>query len=57
MAPYKVVDLSPKFLVVDLEKQLLPSSFAHAVHHLLDHDFDLSGFDARYRNDETGASA
>ena len=57
MARYKVVDLSPKFLVVDLEKQLLPGSFAHAVHHLLEHDFDLSGFDARYRNDETGASA
>ena len=57
MARYKVVDLSPKFLVVDLEKQLLPGSFAHAVHHLLEHDFDLSGFDTRYRNDETGASA
>ena len=57
MARYKVVDLSPRFLAVDLEKQLLPGSFAHAVHHLLDHDFDLSGFDTRYRNDETGATA
>ena len=36
------------------EKQLLPGSFAHAVHHLLENDFDLSGFDARYRNDDTG---
>lgn len=57
MARYKTVDLSPRFLAVDLEKQLLPGSFAHAVHHLLDHDFDLSGFDTRYRNDDTGASA
>ena len=57
MARYKVVDLSPRFLAVDLEKQLLPGSFAHAVHHLLDHDFDLSSFDARYRNDDTGAAA
>ena len=57
MARYKVVDLSPKFLVVDLEKQLLPGSFAHAVHHLLEHDFDLSGFDTRCRNDEIGACA
>jgi transposase len=57
MARYKVVDLSPRFLAVDLEKQLLPGSFAHAVHHLLDHDFDLSGFDVRYRNDATGATA
>ena len=48
MARYKLVDLSPRFLAVDLEKQLLPGSFAHAVHHLLDHDFDLSVFDARY---------
>ena len=57
MARYKVVDLSPKFLAVDLEKQLLPGSFAHAVHHLLEHDFDLSGFDTRCRNDEIGACA
>ena len=57
MARYKTIDLSPRFLAVDLEKQLLPGSFAHAVHHLLDHDFDLSGFDVRYRNDGTGASA
>jgi len=57
MARYKAIDLSPRFLAVDLEKQLLPGSFAHAVHHLLDHDFDLSSFDARYRNDDTGASA
>lgn len=57
MARYKAVDLSPRFLAVDLEKQLLPGSFAHAVHHLLENDFDLSGFDVRYRNDETGAPA
>ena len=57
MARYKAIDLSPRFLAVDLEKQLLPGSFAHAVHHLLDHDFDLSSFDARYRNDNTGATA
>ena len=57
MARYKTIDLSPRFLAVDLEKQLLPVSFSHAVHHLLEHDFDLSGFATRYRNDETGASA
>lgn len=34
---------------MDLEKQLLPGSFEHAVHHLLDHEFDLSRFDTRYR--------
>ena len=40
MARYKVVDLSPRFLAVDLEKQLLPCSLAHAVHYLLEHDVD-----------------
>jgi hypothetical protein len=29
----------------------------HALNHLLDHEIDLSGFDAHFRNDETGASA
>ena len=57
MARYKTIDLGQRFLAVDLEKQLLPGSFAHAVHHLLDHDFYPSGFDARYGNDDTGASA
>lgn len=57
MARYKHIDTQPRLLVVDLERQLLPGSFAHAVHHLLDHDFDLSGFDARYRNDTNGAPA
>jgi len=57
MARYKAIDLSPRFLAIDLQKQLLPGSIAHAIHHLLNHDFDLSGFDARYRNDDTGASA
>lgn len=57
MARYKAIDTSPRFLAVNLERQLLPGSFEHAVHHLLDHEFDLSLFDARYRNDQSGASA
>ena len=51
MARYKYIDTSPRFLAVDLHKQLLPGLLARAVDHLLDHDFDLSGSDARYRND------
>ncbi|MEY4591162.1 MAG: hypothetical protein RIR18_57 [Pseudomonadota bacterium] len=57
MARYKAIDTSPRFLAVDLEKQLLPGSFEYAVHHLLDREFDLSLFDSRYRNDQSGASA
>ena len=57
MARYKHIDTSPRFLAVDLTRQLLPGTFEHALNHLLDHEVDLSGFDARYCNDETGASA
>jgi transposase len=57
MARYKHIDTQPKFLPVDLARQLLPGTFEHAVHHLLEHAIDLSAFDARFRNDETGAPA
>ena len=45
MAHYKAIDTSPRFLAVDLEKQLLPGSFEYAVHHLLEREFDLPIFD------------
>ena len=57
MARYKPIDTSPRFIAVDLERQLLPGTFEHALNYLIDHEIDLSGFDARYKNDETGASA
>lgn len=57
MARYKPIDTSPRFIAVDLERQLLPGSFEYALDHLIDHELDLSGFDARYRNDLTGAPA
>lgn len=57
MARYKHIDTNPRFLPVDLARQLLPGTFEHALNHLLDHEMDLSSFDARFRNDDTGASA
>ena len=57
MARYKHIDTRPRFLAVDLSKQLLPGSFEHALNHLIDHKLDLSSFDSRYKNDETGATA
>lgn len=57
MARYKHIDTSPRFIAVDLERQLLPGSFEHALNHLIDHELDLTGFDARYRNDLNGAPA
>jgi transposase len=57
MARYKYIDTSPRFLPVDLSQQLISGTFEHAVHHLLTGEIDLSGFDARFRNDATGAPA
>jgi transposase len=57
MARYKPIDTNPRFLPVDLARQLLPGTFEHALNHLLDHELDLAHFDARFRNDETGAPA
>jgi transposase len=57
MARYKPVDTQPKFVAIDLAAQLLPGTFEHALHHLLEQAIDLTPFDARYRNDTTGAPA
>lgn len=57
MARYKHIDTNPKLLPVDLARQLLPGTFEHALNHLLDGPIDLSSFDARFRNDDTGAPA
>jgi len=57
MARYKYIDTQPKLIPVDLAAQLLPGTFEHALNHLLDHAVDLSYFDARFRNDTTGAPA
>jgi transposase len=57
MARFKPIDTSPRFIAVDLTSQLLPGTFEHALNHLLDHEIDLSGLDARYANDATGAPA
>ena len=57
MARYKTIDTSPRFIAVDLQRQLLPGTFEHALNHLTDRELDLSSLDARYRNDATGAAA
>ena len=57
MGRFKVVDYSPRFLPVDLSCQLIPGTFEFALHHLLEHELDLSEIQSRYGNDEVGASA
>ncbi len=42
MARYKHIDTSPRFLAVDLQRQLLPDIFEHAMNHLIDKKLDLS---------------
>ena len=48
MARYKHIDTSPRLIAVDLQWQLLPGTFEHALNYLIDHQLDLSRFDARY---------
>ncbi len=45
MVRYRYVDLGLRRLPADLERQLVPDTFAYAVHDLID-DLDLSAFDA-----------
>ena len=55
MACYTSLDTNPQFPSVDVARQLLPGTFEHALNHLLDHEVDLAYFDARFKNDATGA--
>lgn len=58
MARYKEYDYSQgKFIPIHFDKQILQGTFEHTLHHLIDNRIDLSVFDQRYKNDETGAPA
>ena len=58
MARYKSYSYAQgKFIPVHFEKQIIPGTFEYSLNHLIDHELDLSIFDERYRNEETGATA
>ena len=58
MARYKEYDYTQgKFIPVYFDKQILPGTFEHTLHYLIDNEIDISIFDSRYQNDETGAPA
>ena len=58
MARYKDYNYDQaKLLPISFSRQILPGTFEYSLNHLIDHELDLSVFDARYRNDETGAPA
>jgi len=57
MARFKPVDMSPRFLPVVLEQQIVPGTFEHALHVLIDTEFDFTPLHVKFNNDETGAPA
>lgn len=58
MARYKSYDYSQtKLIAVSFDAQILPGSFEHTLCYLVEHEVDLSSFEPRYINDETGRPA
>lgn len=57
MPRYKPIASTPRLLPVHLEAQLVPGTFEHALDQPLDHELDLSDFDASYCNGLSAARA
>ncbi len=58
MAKYKSYDYSQTVLLpVSLEDQLMPGTLELAIHTLVETRMDISIFDEKYKNDETGRAA
>ena len=58
MARYKPYSYAQgKFIPVYFDKQIQPGTFEYTLHHLIDNELDLSIFNDRFKNDETGAPA
>ena len=56
MARYKHCGYDQLMMVpVSLKEQLLPGTLEHAINHVVEERLDLSFFDERYCNDETGS--
>lgn len=58
MAKYKKYSYSQTMLLpVSLQEQLMPGTLEFAIHTLVESRMDMSRFDVRFANDETGRSA
>ena len=58
MARYKHYDYDQlRMIPVSLENQLVPGTLEYAIHHVIEERLDLSVFDNRYINDDTGRKA
>jgi transposase len=57
MPRYKPAQRNGLFIAVVLDEQIQPGTFEFALVHLVDEELDLSALDAKFRNDDVGASA
>ena len=58
MAKYKPLNENQMVMLpISLQDQLVPGTLEHTINELVEKHLDLSVFDARYNNDETGAAA
>jgi transposase len=58
MARYKEYSYEQtKLIPIAFSRQILLGTFEYTLNHLIDNEFDLSFFEQRYHNDETGAPA
>jgi transposase len=58
MARYKEYSYSQgKFIPIHFGKQILPGTFEYTLNYLIDNELDLSIFDKKYKNNDTGAPA
>ena len=46
-----------KLIPIAFSNQIQPGTFEYTLNYLIDNEFDLSWFEQRYHNDETGAPA
>ncbi|MEZ4598677.1 MAG: transposase [Syntrophotaleaceae bacterium] len=58
MARFKSYDYNQTVLLpIDFEQQILPCTFEHSLHYLVDNELDLNIFDSKFNNDECGLPA
>ena len=58
MARYKEYSYEQtKLIPLSFDHQILPGTFEYTLNYLIDNEVDLSLFEQRYHNDETGAPA
>ena len=58
MARFKPVSYAQGVMVpIILEKQLIPGTLEFAIHHLIETRIEITPFEAKIRNDETGRPA